>query len=210
MKESKENKSLYDILGVPNDASLAEIKKAFKKLAIELHPDKNDGDKDKEEQFKEVQNAYAILSEPTKRRIYDETGEMNQYNEEVKGKFREALYEHIILPQLLEVDFMTVDRIVGVVHKRILELKKGVAKDLESLKRLKQFHKGLKKRKDCPDDFLITMTEMKIHEINMIINNNRYQVELMTETKDMNGNGYFFQFVPEDVVNPHARLMSGR
>lgn len=210
MEESKETKSLYDILGVPNDASLADIKKAFKKLAIELHPDKNDGDKDKEEQFKEVQNAYAILSEPTKRRIYDETGEINQYNEQVKGKFREALYEHVILPQLLEVDYMTVDRIVGIVHKRILELKKGVAKDLESLKRLKQFHRGLKKRKDCPDEFLITMTEMKIHEINMIINNNRYQVELMVETKDMIGNGYFFQFVPEDVVNPHARLMSGR
>ena len=205
----KTNNSLYETLGVAKDATLDEIKKAFKKLAVELHPDKTNGDESKAERFKEVQHAYSVLSDVNKRRIYDETGESNQYSEEIKAKFRESLYEHVIFPHLLENDFMTVDRIVGVVHKKIIELKKAVSKDLDALKRLKMFYKGLKKNDNCKDEFLINMTSLKIHEINMIINNNRYQIELMDETKSMIANGYFFQYVPEETVNPHQLLMNG-
>lgn len=68
----KEN--LYDILNVPKTATPEEIKKAFKKLAIEHHPDKTQGDKQKEEQFKKINEAYSVLSDQQKRDHYDRFG----------------------------------------------------------------------------------------------------------------------------------------
>jgi DnaJ-class molecular chaperone len=64
----------YDILGVKKDASEEEIKKAYRKLARQFHPDRNPGDKQAETKFKEVQNAYDILSDKTKRAQYDQFG----------------------------------------------------------------------------------------------------------------------------------------
>lgn len=65
---------LYDVLGVERDAKLDEIKKAYRKLALKHHPDKNPGDKDSEQRFKEVTAAYEILSDPQKRAAYDQMG----------------------------------------------------------------------------------------------------------------------------------------
>ncbi|MGA9762435.1 MAG: molecular chaperone DnaJ [Gaiellaceae bacterium] len=65
---------LYATLGVSRTASAEEIKKAYRKLARRHHPDANPGDKDAEERFKEVQNAYDILSDPEKRQQYDTFG----------------------------------------------------------------------------------------------------------------------------------------
>ncbi|MCX6640373.1 MAG: molecular chaperone DnaJ [bacterium] len=67
-------KDYYEILGVERQASAEEVKKAYRKLAIKYHPDKNAGDKTAEEQFKEVSEAYAILSDPDKRARYDRYG----------------------------------------------------------------------------------------------------------------------------------------
>src|SRR6266511_4888138 len=65
-------KDFYKVLGVPKDASAADIKKAYRKLAQKLHPDANPGDKTAEERFKEVGRAYGVLSDPKKRTEYDE------------------------------------------------------------------------------------------------------------------------------------------
>jgi curved DNA-binding protein len=69
-----EYKDYYQTLGVSRTASQAEIKKAFRKLARELHPDKNSGDKAAEKRFKDVNEANAVLSDPDKRKQYDTLG----------------------------------------------------------------------------------------------------------------------------------------
>ena len=65
----------YSVLGVPRDASDDDIKKAYRKLAMQYHPDKNNGSKDAEEKFKEITEAYDVLREPNKRAAYDRYGE---------------------------------------------------------------------------------------------------------------------------------------
>jgi len=70
-------KTLYDTLGVAKGASQDEIKKAYRKLARQYHPDKNPGDKEAEDRFKEVQGAYDVLSDEEKRKQYDRFGATN-------------------------------------------------------------------------------------------------------------------------------------
>jgi molecular chaperone DnaJ len=64
----------YEVLGVGRGASVDEIKKAYRKLAIQFHPDKNQGNKEAEEKFKEATEAYEILSDEKKRQAYDQFG----------------------------------------------------------------------------------------------------------------------------------------
>ena len=68
------SKDYYEILGVPKAASQDEIKKSYRKLALQFHPDRNPGDKQSEEKFKEIAEAYAVLSDEEKRKRYDSGG----------------------------------------------------------------------------------------------------------------------------------------
>ena len=67
----------YEVLGVKKGASVDEIKKAYRKLAVKYHPDKNQGDKQAEERFKEINEAYAVLSDPKKKEEFDRFGSNN-------------------------------------------------------------------------------------------------------------------------------------
>lgn len=69
-----EKRDYYEVLGVARNANADEIKKAYRKAAIKYHPDKNPGDKEAEEKFKEAAEAYDVLSNPEKRARYDQFG----------------------------------------------------------------------------------------------------------------------------------------
>src|SRR5438105_14472900 len=64
----------YEVLGVSREASEQEIKSAYRKLALKHHPDRNPGDKEAEEKFKEAAEAYGVLADPEKRQRYDAYG----------------------------------------------------------------------------------------------------------------------------------------
>ncbi len=76
------DRDYYEVLGISRDATENDIKKAYRKLAMQYHPDRNPGDKEAEERFKEVSEAYEVLKDPEKRRRYDMYGKSG-----VKGGF---------------------------------------------------------------------------------------------------------------------------
>ena len=81
-----EYKDYYAILGVPKNADEKQIKRAFRKLAQQYHPDKNPGDKQAEAKFKEVNEAYTVLSDPEKRSKYDRFGSQWEQYERAGGR----------------------------------------------------------------------------------------------------------------------------
>lgn len=72
--DSSQPQDLYASLGLEKSASQAEIKKAYHRIALQLHPDKNPGDESAKEKFQTLQHVFSVLGNPEKRRIYDETG----------------------------------------------------------------------------------------------------------------------------------------
>ncbi|XP_067880194.1 dnaJ (Hsp40) homolog, subfamily C, member 5 gamma a isoform X2 [Heterodontus francisci] len=83
---SRTGESLYKALGLEKGATPEEIKKAYRKLALKYHPDKNPDNPDASEKFKEINNANAILNDDNKKRIYDEYGSMGLYVAEQFGE----------------------------------------------------------------------------------------------------------------------------
>ena len=83
-----EVRDYYKTLGVPRDASEKEIKKAYRKLAQQYHPDKNPGDKSSELKFKEINEAYTVLSDTEKRAKYDKFGAQWEQYERAGGRPR--------------------------------------------------------------------------------------------------------------------------
>src|SRR5262245_50289214 len=74
LRQSSMPRDYYEVLGVKRDASEDDIKKAYRSLARKYHPDRNPGDKEAERNFKEVQDAYDVLSDKKKRSQYDQFG----------------------------------------------------------------------------------------------------------------------------------------
>ena len=76
-----EKRDYYEVLGVTKEASADEIKKAYRKMAMKYHPDRNPGDKEAEEKFKEAAEAYDVLSNPDKKARYDQFGHAGMGNQ---------------------------------------------------------------------------------------------------------------------------------
>lgn len=93
-KMSTAGDSLYEVLGLEKGASQEEIKKAYRKLALRHHPDKNPGNPEAAEKFKEINNANATLSDENKRKIYDEYGSLGLY---VADQFGEESVKYYFL-----------------------------------------------------------------------------------------------------------------
>ena len=93
-------KDYYKVLNIARSATSEEIKKAYRKLALKYHPDKNKGSKEAEEKFKEVAEAYEALSDPQKREIYDKYGE-----EGLKGNFGGAGATNFKMPEGFSFSF---------------------------------------------------------------------------------------------------------
>ncbi len=91
-------KDYYEILGVPKTASEDEIKKAYRKLALKYHPDRNPGNKQAEEQFKGINEAYAVLSDKDKRKEYDTYG-MSGFQQ---GYTQEDIYRNFNIGDLFK------------------------------------------------------------------------------------------------------------
>nr|XP_045581830.1 dnaJ homolog subfamily C member 5-like isoform X11 [Procambarus clarkii] len=85
-KLSTTGDSLYETLGIQKDATTEQIKKTYRKLALKYHPDKNPDNPEAAEKFKEVNHAHGILSDPTKRNIYDNYGSLGLYIAEQFGE----------------------------------------------------------------------------------------------------------------------------
>lgn len=88
----------YAVLGVPRDASDDDIKKAYRRMATQWHPDRNGGSKDAEEKFKELTEAYDVLRDPQKRAAYDRYGEAG-----LRGAGGQQQYQHVDLSEALNI-----------------------------------------------------------------------------------------------------------
>src|SRR5919108_1008621 len=99
---------LYEKLGVPRTASDEEIKKAYRKLAMQFHPDRNNGSKDAEERFKEITEAYDVLRNPEKRAMYDRYGEAGLRGGGMGG------FHHVDLSEALNIFMRDIGGLGGV------------------------------------------------------------------------------------------------
>lgn len=93
MAADRARRNLYEVLGVSRDASQDDIRKAYRKLARQYHPDVNPGDASAEDKFKQISEAYAVLSDAEKRRSYDEFGDVSLeagFDPEAARRAREA------------------------------------------------------------------------------------------------------------------------
>ena len=118
-----EKRDYYEVLGIGKSATKDEIKKAYRKLAMQYHPDRNPGDKVAEEKFKEAAEAYEVLSDDQKRQRYDQFGHAGVSGAGGSGGFSMDIEDIYQLK-------------TSKAKKRVMELKKEMGKLLKEYKEL--------------------------------------------------------------------------
>lgn len=140
-----QEKSLYDILGVSKDASLLEVKVAYRLLSKKFHPDVNDGSKESEEKFKKISEAYEVLSSKERRKDYDETGTIN------KGDFDSrfgSFMDKVIMPLILSQSNIENIDMIQEMKEAMVKIREIVKKEYDSVQeeseKMIDFNKRLK------------------------------------------------------------------
>ena len=132
IQEALASRDLYETLGVARDADVSTIKKAYRKLAMKFHPDKNPGDKTAAKMYVELNNAYEVLSDDTKRQRYDMTGSMDGGGGDDEddgwdpwGIFRprrrqreEKRVPDLVIPLAVDLELLYTGGLVDMVHRR--------------------------------------------------------------------------------------------
>jgi molecular chaperone DnaJ len=142
-------KNYYDILGVSKTASQDEIKKAYRKIAIKYHPDKNQGNKEAEEKFKEASEAYSVLGDAEKRKEYDNP--MSTSNFESGFKYGDFNFRNMNVDEILNSFFNRGTKNTGNISHR------GASKKIRLHVTLEEMYNGASKtlkfiRKDKCDE----------------------------------------------------------
>ncbi|KAI3938189.1 hypothetical protein MKX01_009551 [Papaver californicum] len=154
---SSKDKSLYEILGVEKTASQQEIKKAYYKLALRLHPDKNPDDEEAKEKFQQLQKVISILGDEEKRALYDETGCVD--DADFAGDVAQNMQEY----------FRTVFKKVTEADIEEFEANyRGSESEIKDLKELYQKHKGNMNRVFC--SMLCSDPKLDSHRFKDILN----------------------------------------
>ena len=169
-------KDLYDILGVSKDATLKEIKSAYKELSKKYHPDKEGGDQEK---FKEINNAYRILSDEAMRNDYDLTGntDTNKFNK-IKKIAVDLFFETIssLGDQALYEDVFK--RMINKLYSDISQARQGNNVNKNAINNFKK----LKSRIKGKDNFFLNIVEDKIIQIEEMCKRNNEKIVTMEET----------------------------
>ncbi|KAI3835662.1 hypothetical protein MKX03_015265 [Papaver bracteatum] len=154
---SSKDKSLYEILGVEKTASQQEIKKAYYKLALRLHPDKNPDDEEAKEKFQQLQKVISILGDEEKRALYDETGCVD--DADFAGDAAQNMQEY----------FRTVFKKVTEADIEEFEANyRGSESEIKDLKELYTKHKGNMNRVFC--SMLCSDPKLDSHRFRDILN----------------------------------------
>ncbi|KAI3935221.1 hypothetical protein MKW98_018410 [Papaver atlanticum] len=154
---SSKDKSLYEILGVEKTASQQEIKKAYYKLALHLHPDKNPDDEEAKEKFQQLQKVISILGDEEKRALYDETGCVD--DADFAGDVAQNMQEY----------FRTVFKKVTEADIEEFEANyRGSESEIKDLKELYTKHKGNMNRVFC--SMLCSDPKLDSHRFRDILN----------------------------------------
>lgn len=179
------NKNLYEILGVAKNATKEEIKKAYKKLAMQFHPDKNPNNKEAEEKFKEISQAAEILLDDTKRSNYDRFGTMGSNQQFNPDDMFDDLFSHFFKQRN-----QAKDEVEPIVIKHKISIKDYYLKKEQkiSFKRKEICEKcdGLKFSKDAKKE------QCKTCNGNGKVNISMGFIKAQQQCFDCNGNGFMF------------------
>jgi curved DNA-binding protein CbpA len=163
-------RDLYEIIGVRKDSTPEEIKSAYKKKAVELHPDKNPDDPEAANKFAELSNAYEVLSDPERRRIYDSTGstekrDRNSFEARFMGMIGNLLFVIIQSAQkpLNEID--VIGKIIRSAEQAMKLARVQMERNSEEVKQYRDVADRMMPKEDNP---FIIILESKIKEIEAI------------------------------------------
>lgn len=180
---------LYRTLGVKKDATEEQIKKAYRKLSLKFHPDRNPGDDKAADKFKEITHAFEILSDPQRRAAYDATGD--ESNTRVPETETNTILSNVLAVVLIEVSGMgrnvaKVDLVKEMTNKLKRKIKANQEENKGSKKTREAFEKALGRfSSDDEDNVLEQQLKWHIAEIDRMIEANNKAVAMYQKCLDV-------------------------